>query len=77
MSYTFETTLFGLTVEVEGEFEGEVAPTWDSPGHAASFEIDTIMHKGCELGVDDLDGNSLDRLEQAAFDDAHDNYDSY
>ena len=76
MSYTFETTLFGLTVEVEGQFDGEEPPTWDSPGHAASFEIDTIMHKGCELEVDDLDGNSLDRLEQASFDAAREQWES-
>ena len=51
MSYTFETELFGLTVEVTGQFDGGENPTYDCEGYPPSFEIDTIEHKGWEMAA--------------------------
>ena len=45
------------------------------PGIEPSFEVDSVKHKGCEL--EDLPDEVWEELEQAAFDDAHDNYDPY
>jgi len=75
MSYAFETTLFGLTVEVEGVFDIGEPESIDSPSIAPSFEIESVKHKGCEL--EDLPDEVYEELSQAAFDDAHDNYDPY
>ena len=75
MSYTFETTLFGLTVEVEGEFDEGQKETMIDPGIEPSFEVWTVCHKGFELC--DLPDEEWEALEKAAFDDAHDNYDPY
>ena len=75
MSYTFETELFGLTVEVEGEFDEGQKETMIDPGIEPSFEVESVKHKGCEL--EDLPDGVYEDLSQAAFDDAHDNYDPY
>jgi len=70
MSYTFETELFGLTVEVEGEFDEGQKETMIDPGIEPSFEVWTVKHKDCELC--DLPDEEREALEKAAFDDAHD-----
>ena len=75
MSYTFTTELFGLTVEVEGEFDEGQKETMIDPGIEPSFEVESVTHKGCEL--EDLPDEVWEELAQAAFDDALDNYDPY
>jgi hypothetical protein len=75
MSYTFETELFGLTVEVEGEFDEGQKETMVDPSIAPSFEVWTVMHKGWEMA--DLPDEVWEALEHAAFKDAHDKHDPY
>ena len=75
MSYTFTTELFGLTVEVEGEFDEGQRETMIDPGIEPSFDVWTVTHKGCEL--EDLSDEVWVELSQAAFEDAHANYDPY
>ena len=70
MSYTFETELFGLTVEVTGQFDGGENPTYDCEGYPPSFEIDTIEHKGWEMA--DLPDYLYEAIEREAFTKAHD-----
>jgi len=77
MSYTFETKLFGLTVEVEGVFDTGENPSLDCEGYPPSFEIETIQHKGDDIEVCDLPEEELEDIEQAAFVDASNNYDPY
>ena len=77
MSYTFNTELLGLTVEVEGEFSPAEAPSIDCPGWPAEFEINTIEHKGELLEVDQIDDSTLANIEQAAFDAASDERGEY
>lgn len=57
-SYTFETLLFGLTVEVQGEF---------SSVDDGEFEVKTIKHKGECFEVDSLQLEDLWAVEQTAF----------
>lgn len=68
MSYTFTTDLFGLTVEVTGEFSPEEPMTFDYPGCPAEFEIDCIEHKGEQFEVDSLPDFELKMINDAAFD---------
>ena len=77
MSYTFKTELFGLTVEVEGEFSPAEPETLTDPGCPAEFEINTIKHSGAEFCVDDLPDEELEEIEQAAFDAATDELGEY
>ena len=77
MSYTFKTELFGLTVEVEGEFSPAEPETLTYPGCPAEFEINTIKHSGAEFCVDDLPDEELEEIEQAAFDAATDELGEY
>ena len=72
MSYTFKTELFGLTVEVEGEFSPAEPQTLTDPGCPAEFEINTIEHKDELFEVDSLPYQELCDIEQAAFDAATD-----
>lgn len=70
MSYIFKTEIFGLTVEVEGEFSPAEPETLSDPGFPPSFEINTVTHEGKNLTVDELPEEELADIEQAAFDSA-------
>ena len=65
--YSFETEILGVTMQVSGEFEPEEPMTHDCPGWPASFEIDTIEHKGEELEVDSFPTEMLNEICDAAF----------
>ena len=77
MSYTFKTELFGLTVEVEGEFSPEEPQTMVDPGCSAEFEINTIKHAGEDFELDSLDAFIFEDIEQEAFDAASDGRGDY
>jgi len=70
MSYSFTTDLFGLTVEVTGEFTPEEAQTFDYPGCPAEFEIECIEHKGEQFEVDGLPDSELEFIIKEAFESA-------
>ena len=76
-SYSFNTELFGLNVEVDGYFEPEEKPTFDCPGSDAEYHIETIKHKGEEIEIDSLPENILADLEEEAFKMNLDEHDPY
>lgn len=69
-SYSFNTELFGLNVEVDGYFEPEEKPTFDCPGSDAEYHIETIEHKGEQLEIDSLPDADLSEIISAAFESA-------
>ena len=81
MSYSFTTDLFGLTVEVTGEFTPEEKQTFDYPGCEAEFHIQEIEHKGEQLEIDSLPDSELREIASTAFEkaanDAQDNADEW
>jgi len=77
MSYTFKTKLLGPEAEVEGTFSPEEPQTLNYPGCSAEFEIETITVNDEEFEVECLCDETLKEIKQAAFDDAHANYDPY
>ena len=70
MSYSFTTDLFGLTVEVTGEFTPEEKQTFDYQGCSSDFEIEAIEHKGEQLEIDSLPDEELSEIVSAAFESA-------
>lgn len=68
--YTFEIELYGLTIQVIGEFSPAEPETMTDPGWAASFEIEEMTHLGACLEIDSLPEGVLTDIEQAAFDSA-------
>jgi hypothetical protein len=77
MSYSFETDILGVKAEIEGTFDPGEKETFDCPGEKPSFEIETITINDEEFEVDSLSTETLETIEQLAFDDAHNNYDPY
>ena len=77
MSYTFTTDLLGPKAEIEGVFYSGEKATFDCPGEEPSFEIETITINDEEFEIDSLSTETLETIEQLAFDDAHNNYDPY
>ena len=77
MSYTFTTDLLGPKAEVEGTFSPAEPETLTDPGCSAEFEIESITINDEEFEVDSLSIETLETIEQLAFDDAHNNYDPY
>jgi len=68
MSYTFEAELYGLTLEVEGEFSPAEPETLTDPGWAPSFEIDILKIEGKVFDVSMLTENTISTIEGIAFD---------
>jgi hypothetical protein len=70
MSYSFNTDLFGITLLVTGEFSPEEKHTFDYPGCSASFEIDTVEHKGEQIEIDLFADYAISLIVDAAFESA-------
>ena len=77
MSYEFETEILGLKMTVEGVFHPGEPETFDCPGELPSFEVYGIYFKDEEIETDDLADETWKRLEEEAFQKAHDEYDPY
>ena len=77
MSYSFKTKLLCVEAEVEGIFYPGEKETFDCPGEEPCFEISSITINDEEFEIDCLCDETLKEIEQAAFDDAHNNYDPY
>ena len=67
MSYTFETELFGLSVEVTGYFEEGEDPSVDCPGCDPAFHIEEIEHNSECFEIDSLPAVELNRIDKEAF----------
>lgn len=66
MSYSFTGSLWGVDVEVEGEFCPGEAQTFDSPGFPPSFEVNKVVHAGEEVWPSEDD---IELLIDQAWDD--------
>jgi len=77
MNYSFETDLLGPKAEIEGTFDPGEKETFDCPGEPPCFVIESISINDEEFEIDCLCDETLKEIEQAAFDDAHNNYDPY
>ena len=77
MAYTFKTKLLGPEAEIEGVFDPGEKATFDCPGDDPCFIIESITINDEEFEIDCLCDETFKEIEQAAFDDAHANYDPY
>ena len=64
--YKFKTKLFGLSVEITGEFEAEELETLTDPKISAAFVIEYIEHSNGSIDIDDLSDQVLCRIEKQA-----------
>ena len=76
-SYTFKAELFGLDVEVSGEFEAGESQTMTDPGLEPCFVIECISHKDEAFEVDALPDKELNMIEKVAFEKAADEHGEY
>ena len=53
-SFTFNTNLFGLEVEIDATYYPGESQTWDSPGEPASIEINSVTCNGITLDLTDV-----------------------
>ncbi len=74
MNYSFTGCLWGVDVEVEGEFCPGEAQTFDSPGFPPSYEVNKVIHAGEEVWPDEHD---IDELVDQAFKAAANDMDEY
>ena len=70
----FTMTILGVDMEVNGTFDPGEPMTYDSPGYAPCFEIESISHKGEELEVDQFPVEMLKDIEDKAFEMAAEDY---
>lgn len=77
MSYEFKTLILGLEMTVEGTIDPGEPQTFDCPGDPPCFEIEAIYYNDEEIETDDLSNDTWKRLEEEAFQKAHDEYDHY
>ena len=75
MGYSFNTELFGLTVEVDGYFVEEEKQTFDCPASDAEYHIETIKHRGEEIEIDTLPEEVVWNLMIEAFEKNTDEHD--
>jgi len=70
MSYSFNCDIFGVVMQVSGEFEPGEPQTMTDLGFPPEFVIETVEHCGNELDWDCFPAKELDYICDTAFEKA-------
>lgn len=73
----FIATVFGVDMEVDGEWDAGEPQTRIDPGWPPEFIIESVTHKGEELEFDDFPKKEIDNILECAEKASEDESDEY